>query len=155
EGVYAAHAMYIARHGRLDVPYPWPEDLRATFADGWDSFSGFYPSPGTMTPQFGHLWTVWLAQAYSSFGSQGLFRLNAVFACLSLIVFYGICTLAMPPPYAVVATLFLGFNASQLWMARITLSEVLTQLLVWSGLLLWSHALREGHRASAYWAGIF
>jgi hypothetical protein len=154
EGVYANHAVYLAKHGRLDVPYPWaPEDSDVLSA--WMGFPGFYKTPVTMTVQFGHLFSVWLAQAYATAGADGLFRLNAVFAVLSLGVFYGVCRLAVAAPYAVSATLFLAFNPSQLWMARITLSEVFTQLFAWAGLLLLGCALREGRAAAAHWAGAF
>ncbi|MFI5364862.1 MAG: ArnT family glycosyltransferase [Candidatus Binatia bacterium] len=155
EGVYASHAIYLAHHGRLDVPYPWPEDLRATFSDAWDGFPGFYETQPTMTVQFGHLFPVWMAQAFASLGPHGLFRLNAVFALLSLAVFYGLCRTVVAKPYAVVATLFLALNPSQLWMARITLAEIFTQLWIWSGLLLLLQARREDRRSLARWAGVF
>ena len=155
EGIYAGHAIYIARHGRVDVPYPWPKDLEATFVDRWDGFPGLYKTQGTMTVQFAYVFPAWLAQAYASFGQNGLFRLNAAFACLSLAVFYGLCRMALPTAYAVVATLFFALNPSQLWMARITLSEVLAQLLIWSGLLLLLEALRSEERPLARWAGVF
>ncbi len=155
EGVYANHAIYMARHGRLDVPYPWPADAAGIFAAVWDGFPGFYKTPGTMTVQFGHLFPVWLAQAFATAGHHGLFRLNAFFAMLSLAVFYGLCRIAVPKPYAVIATLFLAFNPSQLWMARITLSEVFTQLFTWSGLALLLHALRDRRPALARWTGVF
>lgn len=154
EGVYANHAIHLARHGRLDVPYPFPAEMRSIFFDVWVGYPGFYNTPGSMTAQFGHLFPVWLAQAFASFGAHGLFRLNAVFAALSLCVFYGVCRAMMPQPYAVGATLFLAFNPSQLWIARITLSEVPTQLLIWSGLLLLVEALKGRNRSTARWAGI-
>ncbi|MFQ5668460.1 MAG: hypothetical protein ACE5I7_18805, partial [Candidatus Binatia bacterium] len=155
EGVYAGLAVYIAHHGQLQVPYPWPDDATPIFANTWVGFPGFYKTQPAMTPQFGHLFSAWLAQAFATFGHQGLFRLNAVFALLSLAVFYGICRLAVPQSYAVVATLFLAFNPSQLWTARITLSEIYTQLFIWSGLLLLFRALQEGARGLAGWAGVF
>ncbi len=155
EGVYANHGVYIAEHGRLDIPYPWPEELTGTFADSWVGFAGFFNTQPTMTAQFGHLFPVWLAQAFATFGHAGLFRLNAVFAVLSLAVFWGACRGLLPGPYALVATLFLAFNPSQLWLARITLSEMLTQLAMWSGLLLLTRALATDDRPLARWAGVF
>lgn len=154
EGVYAMHGTWIARHGRLDVPYPWPDDAHDVFKDIWVGFPGFYKTEPTMTVQFGHLFSVWLAQAHATLGEHGLFRLNAVFAVLFIGAFYGLSRTALPAPYAAAATLFLAFNPSQLWMARITLSEILTQLLVWSGLLLLTEGLRIYDRRLARWAGI-
>jgi hypothetical protein len=155
EGVYAMHGTWIARHGRLDVPYPWPENAHRIFADAWVGFPGFYKTESTMTVQFGHLFSVWLAQAFATLEKHGLFRLNALFATLFLGVFYGFCRLALPAPYAVAATLFLAFNPSQLWMARITLSEIFTQLLIWTGLLFLAESLRDNARPLARWAGVF
>jgi hypothetical protein len=154
EGVYSTHAVYMAHHGRLDVPYPWPADAAATFANVWVGFPGFYKTADTMTPQFGHLFPVWLGQAFATLGGTGLFRLNAVFAWLSVAIFYGLCRMVLPQAYAVVATLFFAFNPSELWMARITLSEILTQLFVWSGLLLLLQGVKHGQPALARWAGL-
>jgi hypothetical protein len=108
-----------------------------------------------MTPQFSQLFPAWLAQAFAACGHHGLFRLNAVFALLALAVFYGLCVIAVGRPYAVIATLFLAFNPSQLWVARITLSEILTQLFIWSSLLMLTQALRGERPSLARWAGIF
>ena len=155
EGVYANQAIYIAQHGRRDVPYPWPKDADAIFAAGWSGFPGLYNTAGEMTPQFSQVFSAWLAQAFATFGHHGLFRLNAVFALLSLAVFYGLCVIAVGRPYAVSATLFLAFNPSQLWMARITLSEILTQLFIWSSLLVLMQALSQGRPSLARWAGVF
>lgn len=154
EGVYANHAVYMAHHGRLDVPYPWPAAAGDIFVNGWGGFPGFYNTPGTMTVQFGHLFPVWLAQAYATFGQHGLFRLNAIFALLALAVVYDVFEMAAGAPCAVVATLFLAFNPSELWMARITLSEILTQLFTWSGLCLLLRALRQDSPGLARWAGV-
>ena len=154
EGVYANHAVYMVHHGRLDVPYPWPGDANAIFADVWNGMPGFYNTPGTMTVQFGHLFPVWLAQAYATFGQYGLFRLNGVFAALALAVTYDVFQLAVGAPIAVLATLFLAFNPGEMWMARITLSEILTQLFIWSGLCLLLRALQQERAALARWAGV-
>lgn len=154
EGVYTMHAVSIAEHGRIDVPYPWPADADAIFADSWVGFPGFYKTRPTMTVQFGHLFPVWLAQAYATFGIHGVFRLNAVLAVLSLAAFSGVALAVVPPPYAVLATLFLAFNLSQLWLARITLSEIPTQLFMWAGLLFLMLALRTADRSTARWSGV-
>ncbi|HXQ20690.1 MAG TPA: hypothetical protein VN812_03390 [Candidatus Acidoferrales bacterium] len=153
EGVYSTHAVYMAHHGKLDVPYPWPADAAAMFSDVWVGFPGYYKTANTMTPQFGHLFPVWLAQAFASLGAGGLFHLNALFTWLAVAVFYGLCRMVLPQPAAVVAALFFALNPGELWMARITLSEMLTQLFVWSGLLLLLQALKDGQTATARWAG--
>lgn len=155
EGVYTNHAIYIANHGRLDVPYPWPEKLDHIFHKGVKEIPGFYTTKPNMTVQFAHLFPVWLSQAFSTFDYHGLFRLNALFALLSLCIFYGLCRCVMPKGYAVVAVLLLAFNPSQLWVARITLTEILTQLFIWAGLLTLLLAQKYENRGLAIWAGIY
>lgn len=154
EGVYATHAIYIAHHGRLDLPYPWRAEEGPTLSSAFVGFPGFYSTQPTMTAQFAHVFPVWLAQAFAGFGHHGLFRLNAVFALLALVVFYGVCRRVVAKPYAVAATLYLALNPSQIWMARITLSEILAQLFIWSGLLLLLQAFGHRNCVSARWAGV-
>lgn len=155
EGVYASHAVYLAHHGRLEVPYPWPPEAQAIFSDSWVGFPGFYKTAHAMTVQFGHLLPVWMAQAFATLGEHGLFGVNAVFAWLSVAVFYGLCRMAMAHPLAVTATLFFALNPSQLWMARMTLSEILTQLFTWAGLFLLLQAIKIDRPPLARWAGVF
>lgn len=152
--VYANHAIYMAHHGRLDVPYPWPEEAESLFSRAYAAPPGFYETQPTLTVQFGHLFPAWLAQAFSSFGQNGLFRLNGVIMILSLLVLYGLFRLLLSPPFAVTATLFIAFNPSTLWIARVTLTEPLAQLLLLSGILLFLHSLRLGHLPAARWAGV-
>ncbi|MBV9387074.1 MAG: hypothetical protein JOZ78_11670 [Chroococcidiopsidaceae cyanobacterium CP_BM_ER_R8_30] len=155
QGVYANHGIYIAHHGRLDVPYPWNASDNSVFDKIFEGLPGFFRTKPTMTVQFAHLFPVWLAQAFSTLGYHGLFCTNGILALLSLGVFYGFCRYFLPKPYAVVATLFLGLNPSEIWLARITLTEIFAQLLIWSGILLLLQSLRFNSKALARWAGIF
>ena len=150
EGLYTNHGIYIAHHGRTDVPYPWPTDIHPDFSTGFSqNYPGLYPTKPTMTVQFSHLLPVWLAQAFSTLGHHGLFRLNALFAILALGIFYGFCRHFMREPFAVIATLFLAFNPSEIWLARITLSEVLTQLFIWSAFFMMFNALKNNNKNMA------
>ncbi len=152
QGVYANTATFLAREGHLDVPYPWrgPED----HLPGFLAPIGFYDTSPTLTPQFAHLFPAWLAQAQASLGPPGLFRLNGFFALVALLCFYGTCHSLMPKPYAVIATLLLALNPSQIWLARITLSEILAQLLIWAGILFLYQAFENGIAGCARWAGL-
>jgi len=154
EGLYANHAIYIAHHGRLDVPYPWPENLDPIFSNVFREVPGFFPNKSTMTVQFSHLFGVWLAQAFATFGHHALFRFEAMVALLFLCIFYGLCRSVMPKPYAVIATLFLALNPSEIWIARRTLTEILTQLFIWSGLFILLLAQENKSRKLARWAGV-
>ena len=167
-GVYANHGVYIARHGRLDPPYPWEGKVEPALAGSLAShstlegevqdceqhlFAGFFKTPKTLTAQFAHLFPIWLAQAFAAFGYRGLIRVNGSLALVALAVFHGVCLAFVPKPAAVFATLFLALNPGQIWVARATLSEILTQVFLWSGLLMFSDSLAGDRPAPALAAG--
>lgn len=163
--VYANHGIFIARHGRLDLPYPWQgaDPALASALMGHSAhksaffqnhvFLGFQKNGPRLAAEFGHIWPVWLAQAFATAGPAALFRLNGVLALLAVGAFHGLCLTAVPAPMAVVATVFLALLPSQVWIARTTLSEVFTQLASCAGLLLLLQALKTGAPALALWAG--
>jgi hypothetical protein len=163
--VYANHGIYIAQHGRLDLAYPW-HGVDPALADDLKKhsphkskffqthvFLGFQKNGQRLTAEFGHVWPVWLAQAFSTAGAGGLFRLNGVFALLALGAFHGVCLLVVTAPVAVVATVFLALISSQVWIARTTLSEVFNQWAFLVGLLLLLQSLKTGTPSLAAWAG--
>lgn len=151
-GVYANHAVYMVNHGRLDVPYSWAPG--GTEQRGFLPFAGFYPTQPTMTVQFGHLYSAWLAQTYAVAHVEGLVRLNIVLGVLSLLCLFGFAKRFVSPTIAAFAIVFLAFNPAQLWTARTTLSEVATQLFIWSGLLLLTAFLARGSPRVGMWAGV-
>lgn len=154
EGMYVNHAISIAERGRMDIPYPFSGEAAPVLQPLMRKLPGLYATGSSMTHYLGHLFQVWLGHTYATFGAPGMYRLNAVFSLLSLGAFYGVCRFLVQKPYAVVATLFLALNVSQVWVSRITLTEVLTQLLVLSSLILLLTAFKNGDRAVARWAGI-
>lgn len=153
--VYASHAAWIAEHGRLDVPYG--AGLLGSgggLPGGWVGLAGVYPTMPTQTVQFGHLYPTWLAQAHAVGGVEALLRLNAALAVLAALAFFHVARRWTPAPIAVLATLVLAFNASQVWVARNTLTEIMTQLFIWCAFAL---LLRPGGppRGQLLWAGAF
>lgn len=155
EGIYSNHAIFISKNGRLDVPYPWSKDLKNIFFKGFKELPGLFKTEPNMTVQFAHLFSVWLGQAFSTFEYNGLIRLNGVFSVLSLCVFYNFCCFFMHKEYAVLSTLFLAFNPGQLWISRNTLTEIPTQLLILTGMLIFLMAQKMENKRLALWAGIF
>jgi hypothetical protein len=154
ENSYTLHGLWIAQHHRLDIPYPWPSELHDIFYDAFLRFSGTFRTEPTMTPAFGHVLPVWIAQATSTFGYDAMPRMNGVFSMLSLAIFYDVCRRAMSKPFAVVATVILALNPGQIWASRTAVTEILTQLLMWAGIALLLHALAAGTRAGGRWVGI-
>lgn len=151
--VYAARAAFMAMHGRLDVPYPDGLSTDGSLPPGWTGFAGLYSTQPTQTVQFGALYPAWLAQAHAVAGMWGVVRLNALFAVLAAIPIFVVARRWVPEPVAAVATLYLAFNASQVWVARNTLSEIMTQLFVWTALLLLTASPAHHRRAALAWAG--
>jgi len=167
DAIYAHHAIYISRHGRLTVPYPWTEDAGSIFSQLFSDSLEVYPMTyqttkfpwyaldrHAMTVAFAHLFKIWLAQMFTTVGHVGLLRLNGAFALLFLGIFYGLCRTVTPKPFAVVATLFMALNPAEIWLARVTLTEILAQLLIWSGVLCLATALRTDDTWLMGWAGI-
>lgn len=143
-GIYANHGAFLAREGRLTVPYPWaPEEASLYPADQF--VPGLYPTPGAMTVQFGHLFPLWLAQGYAGLGAFGLLRVNALFALIFLLLFYALARRLLGPALALLAMFCAALNPSQLFLTRSTLTEVLAQALTWGGLLalLWGMESRQ------------
>ena len=151
--VYANHAIYMAHHGRLDIPYPDGVEPGA-LPPGWVSYSGVYSTEPTMTVQFAHVYPAWLAQAFAAFGYGGMLRLNAVLAVLSLVAVFALARRYMPESIAVLAVLFLAFDAGQVWVVRNTLTEPMTQLFAVTGLLLLAAQNPARPRVAAVWAGV-
>lgn len=154
-GVYAAHGAYIAEHGRLDVPYPIGASAGEGLPGGWIGYAGIYPTEGTQTVQFGHLYPAWLAQAFAVGGFDLMIRVNGMLAVFAAMAVYGLARRWIPAHVAVLAALVLALNASQVWVARNTLTETMTQLFIWSAFLLLVAPAEERWRASLIWAGLF
>ncbi len=161
-GVYANHAVHIERTGRLDIPYKNISDAVAAVIDthwyepqyGKIYAPGFYLTVPTITVQFAHLLPVWLAQVFASFGFDGLIRFNALMALFSMMLFYGIAEKFMDRRLAVAAAFVFALNPGQIWMARTTLTEIITQLFLWSGLLLLINAFDKREKKLAAIAGL-
>jgi hypothetical protein len=149
--VYAQHALYIVHHGRLDVPYPAPG--AELMPPGFRGYLGVFTTQPTMTVQFAHLYPAWLAQAFSVAGYGGLVTLNPVLGGLSLLTIYGIGRRLLPAAIAAMVTVFLALNPAQIWTTRNTLTEIMTQLLIWAGILLLSSHLTRQRPRIGFWAG--
>lgn len=157
QGVYSNVGVFLERQGHLEIPLPshgLEDDV-----PGFERMPGFRihrPEDGGtvhLKPQFAHLFPVWLAQAHGTLGLHGLLRLNGLLALLALSCFYATAVALVPRPGAVLGTLFLAFNPAQIWVGRITLSEILAQVLVWAALALVVRLGRQNNAPMARWAG--
>jgi hypothetical protein len=153
-GIYTNHGIYIAHHGRFDVPYPWENSLDSVSAGNFQGFPALYTTHPTMTVQFAHLYPVWLAQTFCSFGFQGLMRFNSIVGLLSMCIIYGLFRMMMSSKFAIGISLIVALNPGQLWLVHVTLTEILTQLVTWGGFLLFMNALKNDNRFHAGSAGL-
>jgi riboflavin transporter FmnP len=151
--VYAIHADYIAEHGRQDVPYAPELADEARLPPGALEFAGVYATRPTMTVQFGHLYPAWLAQVFGVFGFGGVIRANGVVAILSALAVFGVARTLASPMIAALGTVVLAINPSQVWTTHNPLTEIPTQLLVWSALLVMMRARSAHGRVTGFIAG--
>lgn len=151
--VYSNHAVWLARHGTLDVLYPWPASA-AYFAEAFTGFPGLYRTQPTMTVQFAHVFPVWLSQTFASAGFEGMYRANAPLMLLGLATIHGVLRCFVNRWLAAVAVLLLAFNPATLWMARTSLTEPMMQWFIWGGILLFLANRTPASRAQAVFAGM-
>lgn len=157
-GVYVSLAANIAYTGQILVHDPALADLNPVlvpaflrplpdlnFAEAYQ-FPGFYASdtPGELIPQFYPLHPVWQAVAFAFGGDpvSGTFqalRLVGIWALLgSLAMFFTVRRLAGLGA-AWLALAAITANALQIWFARYSVTESLSQYLLWTG--LWAFGL--------------
>ncbi len=117
-------------------------------------YPGFYPAyergiasePGSIVPQFLPLFPAILAVGYALAGIAGALKLNAFIALLALIAFYAFAKDIVGKKAALLATAFLALNPAQLWNARITQTELLSQFLFFAAMAIFA----AGYRRNSY-----
>jgi len=148
-----------ARHVLTPAPANPPRGdnspKRFLFLD-WQRLSGFNLVPGagnTITPQFLHLFPVWLA-LWATFGGGIGAMVYGAAACALL----GVAATTLlarrlfGTPIGLLAGLLLALNGIQLWFARESLSEALLQAMLVGGIYAWSifvGAREAGDRSTA------
>ena len=153
-GVYMNSGIQIAQRQSLvttdrviaDVPPPmrdlfFPHTGLTTHYG--DRFMGFHlrdPDTGTVTGQFPQGYPIWIAIAYGMDGVTGARRVAAWWAILGVLaVYFAAARLIGPLPAAAAAGL-LTVHVVQVWYARYPNSEIVTQALLFSGLLAHAYA---------------
>jgi len=114
-----------------------PEVLKEIKYEGLQ-FPGFYVTDkdrGEIKPQFFYLYPIWIAIFYSFFGLELSLYLTPIFAIMAVVAVFIFTRTIFKDQTALVATLLLTLNFAQIWYAREPSTEILTQLLLFSGLL--------------------
>lgn len=150
-----------ARHLLLPPPgTSGGEDRRFLFLD-WQRLAGFFLIPGegnVVTPQFLHLFPVWLA-LWATFGGGVGAMVYAAAGCalLGVATAYHLGRRLFGPAVGLLGGLFLTLNGLQLWFARQSLSEALLQPLLLGALYAWAllvDARDHGDKATARGAAL-
>ena len=109
-------------------------------------YPGFYPAyergistdPGRLVPQFLPMFPSILAVGYSLAGVTGALKINAFIAVLALLAFYAFAKEMIGRRGALLAAALLVLNPAQLWNARITQTELLSQFLFFSAMTVFT-----------------
>ncbi|RKX32599.1 MAG: hypothetical protein DRP71_11825 [Verrucomicrobia bacterium] len=137
QGGYANHALHIARTGGVWVPFPFESfaERRFRHVRHLQALSNLGFPPSRMEGQFHPVYTIWMAQTVGVFGRLGVLGFNSVLAALTVPLFYRLARGGLGRPAALIALCVFLLNPAQLWMPRITLSEISAQHLVIAAML--------------------
>lgn len=165
-GTYVAAMATVGRTGKivfedpavLSIPPPYV-DLFYRHPDKpgdyeWGRFMGFpleRPETGRVLPEFFHLFPAFGAYLFQSMGIKGALATPPVFGVLAtLAVFFALRAWLGAGP-AALASLLLSVNVLQVWFARFPVSEMVSQLLTFLGLLA---LLRFEQRLAPHWGAL-
>ncbi|MCL5958123.1 MAG: hypothetical protein M1358_02205 [Chloroflexi bacterium] len=166
-GVHIARAGSVLVHDRLlaDLPQNAYRELMLgvdlyRFKVSFLRMAGFYavdPGQGLVVPQLYHLFPVWIAVFYSLVGLRGAMYATPVLALISSATVFFAARRLFGRSVALVAFFLLVIGGVQIWFARYSVSEMLTQLLVFAFFYffyLFQAGLRNGDRRMAAVFGV-
>lgn len=143
QGVYVSEAVLISETGGLQYEDQFISEnydrLNKVINLGYPGFysalnRGLSDNPGQLVPQFLPLFPSVLALAYDLFGFDGLFRLNAILGVLAVLSIYFFTRRLFGEKTAILASFLVLLNPSEIWNARITQTELLSQFLFFNSL---------------------
>ncbi len=165
-GTYVAAMATIGRTGKIVFADPAVLSIPPPFVDlfyrhpdkpgdfEWGRFMGFpleRPETGRVLPEFFHLFPAFGAYLFQSMGIKGALATPPVFGVLAtLAVFFALRAWLGAGP-AALAGLLLSVNVLQVWFARFPVSEMVSQLLTFLGLLA---VLRFEQRLAPHWGSL-
>jgi hypothetical protein len=139
-GVYIHTAAAVANGGSLQIdaqdftqmPKETKRALSREIPGGWlNPYLGMYLLPnGKLSPQFMHLYPSLMAVAYSIFGVWGALAVNPLLNVLAIGMLYWFASKIVGYKWALVSVLLLTLNPAQIWQAKFSTAEMLTQVLL-------------------------
>jgi len=155
QGVYATHGAHIANTGnlRFDLPYERLFESENFGIAGPTSPNGYFydVEQGDIYIQFPPTLALHLAQFFGIGSYDGLLLFNPLISSVNLLLFFALARLFLNGRWAFLAAIFFALNASQVWNARFTLSEMLAQNFVIGGLALAIAACRSLNPLGVAW----
>jgi len=158
-GSYAVTAQWISAHGSLEV-HSDPTWRASDLALSTQAQAMYELPDGTLQFQFSHLVPVLLAEAQDLGGTRLLYQVPALLSGLAVLAIYAVGRRVVRQPWVLAAmTTALAISLPQLYIARDTLSETCSQVLLWVGLLAllcaFDRTTTHGTRALTVTAGLF
>lgn len=168
-GVYVSTGINIAKTGSIFIKDPLLAQMNTSIQEtlydiepasiygfiSWEMVNFKYQLPGffitdlnsgTITPQFLHIFPVWIAIFYSIFGLLGVFYVNPIFGVLSIISLFFIGKRLFSWKVGALAGFLLILNFAQIWYGRYPLSEIISQFFILSGIATFIQFNRRNDR---------
>lgn len=165
--VYVNSGIQLARSGSFYIDDPMvrsvPPEYRELFWTPHEApfdtsrFLGFYvldQDAGTVVGQFPHLYPVWIAIAYETYGLTGARYVHGLWGLLGVLAVYLTGVRLFGRRAAFAGAVLLAASVAQVWFARYFCTEMLFQALAFSGVLAYTRAHADGDRFFAPIAAI-
>ena len=122
-----------------------PEPPEASFDTS--RFLGFFAldqDAGTVIGQFPHLYPMWIAIAYETYGLTGARYVHGLWGLFGVLAVYLVGARLFGRPAAFAGAALLAVNVAQVWFSRYFCTEMLFQALAFSGVLAYTRAHADG-----------
>jgi len=168
-GVHLSTGANIVRTGALSIQYNIVRELSGVNSSFYPTqenprrgatgreFPGFYitnAQTGSITPQFFHLYSIWIAIFYSLFGLQGTLYVTILFYLLSLCTIFFFTKRLFSTQAAIIATALLAINFAQVWYALNAHSEMTMQFFMFLTLYFLYRYTSENDPLSGFLAAL-
>lgn len=164
-GVYINTAVHIERTGAIVIDDPHPEYYSAKewasysrrhsagYSEKYPGFRRMGTDGNRLLPQFYHLFPVLLAISYLPSGMGSIFYLTPILGLLALLAIYLAVSELMDRKVALLSIFLIAINMAEIWQARSPVTEILSQLLLFSGLFLLTRFLKKTEDYTGWLAG--
>lgn len=148
QGSLSEAAMQLSQKHKLEFSFPAEKEFFRIYGTGKAlNFPGFdYTEEGNLITRFPLGYISWLAAYICVFGIKGLIIANAVSLLFFLAAFYLLATHFLKNSAALAAILFILTSFAFSWFFKFTLSENLTLMLLWLGILAFYNFIKNKDR---------